>query len=60
MHAGVPEMGAADAWHAALTILEDLKLANIQICGSVAGIAKFFDQIIRDIVYTMVAYAGRL
>ena len=26
MHAGVPEMGAFDAWHAALTELEDLKL----------------------------------
>ena len=58
MHAGVPEMGAVDAWHVALTELEDLKLASIPYCGGVADIAKFFDRLIREVVYTMAAYAG--
>ena len=58
MHAGVPEMAAVDAWHVGLIELEDLKLANIPYCGGVADIAKFPDQIIREAVYTMAAYAG--
>ena len=63
LHAVVPEMGAAkmgaaDAWHAAATELEDLQLADIPCCGAVADFARFFDQIIRDIVYAIAAYAG--
>ena len=58
MHAGVPEMGAVDAWHAALTEFEDLKLEGTPFCGGAADIAKFFDQIIRDVAYTSAAYAG--
>ena len=51
-------MGAVDAWHAALTELEDLKLEGIPFCGGVVDIARFLDQIIRDVVYTSAAYAG--
>ena len=58
MHAGIPEMGAVDVWHAAVAELEDLKLASIPFCGGVADIVKFFDQIIREVVDTMAAYAG--
>ena len=43
MHAGVPEMGAVDAWLVALTELEDLKLADIPHCGGVVDIAKFLE-----------------
>ena len=39
IHAGVPEMGAVDAWHAALTETEEAKLAGIPFCGGVADIA---------------------
>lgn len=50
MFAGAPEMGATDAWHMALTRLEESKLNDIQFCGGVADIAKFFDQIRRKVV----------
>lgn len=51
-------MGAVDALHAALTDLEEHKLNGIPLCGGVVDIAKFFDHIIRTVVYTMAAYAG--
>ena len=40
MHAGIPEMGAVDAWH------------------EVSDIAKFFDQIRRDLVFRICKAAG--
>ena len=43
MFAGVPEMGAVDAWHTVLTRLEELKLDGTPFCGGVADIAKFFE-----------------
>ena len=58
MHAGVPEMGAVDAWHKALTDIEEMKLNGTPFCGGVADIAKFFDQIRRQVVYKMAKYAG--
>lgn len=58
MQAGVPKMGAVDAWHVDLSEIEALKLAGIPFSGGLAEIAKFFDQIIRKVVYAMVAYAG--
>ena len=45
MHAGIPEMGAVDAWHKALTNIEEFKLNEPPFCGGVADIAKFFDQV---------------
>ena len=39
MHAGVPEMGAVDAWHEVLTTLEEHKLNGKQFVGGVADIA---------------------
>ena len=50
MHAGVPEMGAVDAWHEVLNKIEDLKLEERSFCGGVADIAKSFDKIRRDLV----------
>ena len=58
MHVGVPEMGAVDAWHEVLTILEDLKLNGKSFVGGVADIAKFFDQIRREMVYRVARAAG--
>ena len=42
MYAGVPGRGAVDAWHEALSIVEDLKLDGKDFCGGVADTAKFF------------------
>ena len=58
MYAGVPEMGAVDAWHTVLTRLEELKLSGTPFCGGVADIANIFDQIRRKVVYTIARYAG--
>ena len=58
MHAGVPEMGAVDAWHEVLNKIEDLKLEERSFCGGVADIAKSFDKIRRDLVYQLAEAAG--
>ena len=58
MYAGVPGKGAADAWHAALTDVEEHKLKGNAFCGAVADIMKFFDMIRRDLVYEMARAAG--
>ena len=58
MFAGVPEMGAVDAWYGVLLRLEQLKLEGSDFCGGVADIAKFFDQIRRQVVYHIARMAG--
>ena len=58
MHAGIPEMGAVDAWHEVLTTLEEHKLSGRRFAGGVADIAKFFDQIRRDMVFRVCRAAG--
>ena len=58
MYAGVPGMGATDAWHEALSQMEDLKLDETPYCGAVADIAKFFDQIRREVVVALARVAG--
>ena len=58
MHAGIPEMGAVDAWYEVLTTLEDHKLNGKHFVGGVAYIAKFFDQIRRDLVFRTCRVAG--
>ena len=58
MHAGIPEMGAVDAWHEVLTTLEDRKLKGKQFVGGVSDTAKFFDQIRRDFVIRICKAVG--
>ena len=58
MHAGVPERGAVDVWHEVLHKIEDLKLEERSFCGRVADIAKFCDQIRRELVYQLAEAAG--
>ena len=58
MHAGVPGMGVADVWHVVLTTLEAHKLKGDEYCGGVADIAKFFDQIVKEVVASMAGAAG--
>ena len=58
MHAGILEMGAVDAWHEVMTTLEDHKLTGKQFVGGVAYIAKFVDQIRRDLVFRVCKAAG--
>ncbi len=56
MFAGVPEMGAVDAWIQVMMELESLKLDDKHYCGGAADIAKFFDQ--RELVYKIAEAAG--
>ena len=58
MFAGVPEMGAVDAWMEVLTMLEGYKLDGKHYCGGTADIAKFFDQIRRELVYKLLEASG--
>ena len=58
MYAGIPGMGATDAWHEAATLLEEMKLDGQGFCVGVADIAKFFDQIVRPLVYCLARTAG--
>ena len=45
------EKGAVDAWHTALTNIEEFRMDDKGYCGAVADIMKFFDQIRRTVVY---------
>ena len=56
MHAGVPEVGAVDAWHKALIDIDEMKINGAPFCGGVVDIAKFFGPVRRGSVYRM---AGR-
>ena len=58
MYAGVPGKGAVDAWHLALTTIEQYKLEKKPFAGAVADIMKFFDQIRRKLVYRIARAAG--
>ena len=43
MHAGVPQLGAVDAWYDALSHMEELKIDEVEFSGGVADITTFFD-----------------
>ena len=58
MFAGIPEMGAVDAWMEVTATLENHKLDQTHYCGGTADIAKFFDQIRRTLVYRIAAASG--
>ncbi len=51
-------MGAVAAWREVLTTHEDYKLNGKHFAGGVADIAKFFDQIRRDLVFKISRAAG--
>ena len=59
MHAGVPGKGAIDAWHTALTDIEEHKVDGRAYCGAVSDIMKFFDQVRRGLVYDIAEADGR-
>ena len=58
MYAGIPGMGATDAWYDALVFIEEAKIEEEELCGGVADIMKFFDQIVRGVVYHLAEAAG--
>ena len=58
MFAGIPEMGAVDAWMDVTATLENYKLGHTHYCVGTADIAKVFDQIRRSLVYRIAAASG--
>ena len=58
MFAGVPGKGAVDAWRDAITHDENMKIDGKDFCGAVADIAKFFDQVCRELVLSIAKSAG--
>ena len=58
MYAGVPGSGATDAWYKVLLDIEQMKVEEQPFCGAAADILKFFDQIVREVVYKMASLAG--
>ena len=51
MLTGVAQQGAVGAWYQVLTDIEDVSLSGIPYCGGAVDIHKFFDQILRPLVY---------
>ena len=60
----LPEMfavgsnGAEDAWDELSADIEDWDVNNIEYAGGTVDIAKCFDQIIRELVYSLAAIGG--
>jgi hypothetical protein len=58
MYAGAGKQGAEDAWYQTMIDLELLQLDGTAYCGGTADIMKFFDQILRPLVYELLRVAG--
>ena len=58
MYAGVAMQGATDATYQALADIERMTMEGTQYCGGAADIYKFFDQILRQLVYKVFEMAG--
>ena len=58
MFAGVAQQGAADATYQVLSEVEKMTLEGVPYCGGAADIYKFFDQILRSLVYMLLRIAG--
>lgn len=58
MYAGVPGRGAADASYRTALVMEVCKLKGVDYTGGAADIYKCFDQLVRPIIYKLLAKAG--
>ena len=58
MFAGIPGVGASDAWYSTATIIENCTLHNIPMTGGSADIRKCFDEIQRPLLYIIAYCAG--
>ena len=57
MHAGIPSVGAEDAWYTTAVVKEYFRCSGIDITGGAADIWKCFDQIVRPLVYSILRIA---
>ena len=58
MYGGLPGPGAFDAWFATAIDTEFAMLHDIPLAGAIIDPMKCFDQIIRPLLYTVLALAG--
>ena len=58
MYGGLQGVGADDAWYATSLDVEFAMLYNSPLFGAVADLYKFFDQIIRGLLYVLLSIAG--
>ena len=56
--AGLPGVGAEDAWYITSVYLEEAKLTNTPYLGAAADIWKCFDQIVRPMLYAILRLMG--
>ncbi len=56
--AGLPGVGAEDAWYTTAVHIEIAKLTNTPYIGAAADIWKCFDQIFRPLLYTILWHMG--
>ena len=58
MYGGLPGLGAFDAWFATAIDTEFAVLHDIPLAGAIIDLMKCFDQIIRPLLYIVLALAG--
>ena len=54
----VAQQCAVDVWYQVLTDIEEMSLSGPPFCWGAADIHKFFDQVLRPIVYKLAKLAG--
>ena len=58
MYAGVPGMGAEDAWYATAIFIEHARIVRETVTGRAADISKCFDQVERVLLTCVLLRAG--
>ena len=58
LFAGVPQVGALDAWYSQAIMFEEANLDNKAASGASTDIYKCFDQINRELIYLLALRAG--
>ena len=58
MYAGVPGVGAEEAWWTTAIDFEDLQCRGLHFTGGAVDIYKCFDQVVRSLVYAVARAAG--
>ena len=58
MYAGIEGQGAEEAAYSTAMFIEHCKLSKTEFTGGAADIYKFFDQVQRDLLYTILEKPG--
>ena len=58
MYAGIAGRGASDAWYLSSMEVEWAKLERTPVVGGALDLVKCFDQIVRQLLYVILALAG--